>query len=137
MTPLLLDTCAMIWLAAGRPVAAPAAEALTEAHRESAPVLVSPISAWEVGMLVSRGRLALSIPPRRWIKRLLSLGGLRLADLSVDVLLDSSFLPGQPPRDPADRIVIATARDTAARILTRDRAILAYAAAGHASALPC
>lgn len=137
MTPLLLDTCAMIWLAAGRPVAAPAAEALSEAHRESEPVLVSPISAWEVGMLVSRGRLALSIPPRRWIERLLSRGGLRLAELPVDVLLDSSFLPGHPPRDPADRIVIATARDRAARILTRDRAILAYAAAGHASALPC
>jgi PIN domain nuclease of toxin-antitoxin system len=47
------------------------------------------------------------------------------------------YSPGAPPRDPADRIVIATARALGLQLVTRDRAILAYADAGHVAAIPC
>jgi PIN domain nuclease of toxin-antitoxin system len=60
-----------------------------------------------------------------------------LADMSPDVLIASSFLPGKPPRDPADRILAATARDYGATLITRDRALLDYGAQGYISAVRC
>ena len=58
MSPILLDTCAAIWIAEGAVIADEAMAALAEAFDRRVPVLVSPITAWEVGQLVSRGRLA-------------------------------------------------------------------------------
>jgi PIN domain nuclease of toxin-antitoxin system len=49
----------------------------------------------------------------------------------------SSFLPGKPPRDPADRILLATARDLGATLVTRDRALLQYGAEGQVSTIAC
>ncbi len=60
-----------------------------------------------------------------------------LAKMPPEVLIESSFLPGEPPADPADRIIIATAREFGMRIVTRDRAMLSYARAGHAEAIAC
>ena len=136
MSDLLLDTHALIWMSTGGRVSQGAAEAVAAAAGESA-VYVSPISAWELGMLVARGRLALSAPPLLWFDRVLERSGVTLADQSPAILIDSSFLPGSPPRDPMDRIIVATARRHGLCLVTRDRAILAYAAAGHVSALPC
>jgi PIN domain nuclease of toxin-antitoxin system len=110
---------------------------LRAATAASVAVYVSPISAWEIGQLVSKGRLGLVATPRLWLARLLETPGVFLAPLSTDVLTDSSFLPGRPPRDPADRIMIATARDLGARLVTRDRALLAYAAQGHMAVVAC
>ena len=137
MSPLLLDTNALIWIASGRPLAAAAAEALEDAGRKGTEVLVTPISAWEIGMLTARGRIALASPPASWFARTLSAAGFGLAEQTTGMLIDSSFLPGSPPRDPADRIIIATAREKGLRLVTRDRAILDYAGAGHVSALAC
>ncbi|HSF93787.1 MAG TPA: type II toxin-antitoxin system VapC family toxin [Thermohalobaculum sp.] len=137
MTSLLLDTCALIWIAAGDPISEEAQNALREASEEGRAVCVSPISAWEVGLLVARGRLALSMPPQAWLDAFLAQPGAELAPMPVDTLVDSSFLPGSPPRDPADRIVLATARASGMRIMTRDRAMLDYAQQGHAWAMEC
>jgi PIN domain nuclease of toxin-antitoxin system len=60
-----------------------------------------------------------------------------LAALSPEILIASSFLPGEPPNDPADRILLATARDLGATLVTRDRAILAYGESGQVSTLAC
>ena len=111
MQPILLDTCAAIWLTRGDQLARPAVAALNEARETGAPSYISPITAWELGMLVSRQRLKLLITPQRWFARLFEAPNVRLADMSADVLIASSFLPGTPPRDPTDRILAATARD--------------------------
>jgi PIN domain nuclease of toxin-antitoxin system len=60
-----------------------------------------------------------------------------LCDLSAEILLNSSFLPGEFHGDPADRMMAATARDFGFTLLTRDRALLAYAAQGHLAAIAC
>jgi PIN domain nuclease of toxin-antitoxin system len=60
-----------------------------------------------------------------------------LADISVKILIASSFLPGTPPRDPADRIIAATAREHGYQLVTRDGLLLDYAAEGHIQALAC
>jgi PIN domain nuclease of toxin-antitoxin system len=135
--PLLLDTCAVIWVAEDQPISERAALALDEAHAADQFVYVSPITAWEVGLLVARGRLTTIIKPQLWFERLLDVPNVRLADMSPDLLISSSFLPGEPPSDPADRIVAATAREYGYTLMTRDRLLLDYAEQGHIQAVCC
>jgi PIN domain nuclease of toxin-antitoxin system len=133
---LLLDTNAAIFAAEGtlRPAAA---ALLTEKFRAGEPVLLSPITGWELGLLFARGRLRAAIRPREYLRRLTAMPGVAMASLSAEILLDSSFLPGAPPRDPADRIVAATAREHGYTVMTRDAALLAYAREGYLSAVEC
>ena len=137
LTPLLLDTHAAIWITEDQPLAKGAIEAIDAAYRAGSTVFVSAITAWEVGLLVSRNRLSLVARPERWFQRLLAIPGVRLAELSPDILIASSFLPDEPPRDPADRIILATARDLGATLITRDRLLLKYGEDGHVSTIPC
>jgi len=137
MAPLLLDTNAAIWIVEDQPVAAAAKEAIEDAYRASRTVFVSAITAWEIGLLVSRNRLGLSTTPERWFQRLLAIEGVQMAELSPAILIASSFLPGEPPRDPADRIILATARDLGAALVTRDRLLLKYGEEGQVSTIAC
>jgi PIN domain nuclease of toxin-antitoxin system len=134
---LLLDTHAAIWIAEDQPITSRAIEAVDAAHRAGSTVFVSAISAWEIGLLVSRNRLSLVASPERWFQRLLSVPGVQLAELSPNILIASSFLPGTPPRDPADRIILATARDLGATLITRDRLLLKYGEDGQVSTIQC
>jgi PIN domain nuclease of toxin-antitoxin system len=135
--PLLLDTCAAIWILNGEEMSAVATQALDNAHDLGAACFVSPITAWEIGMLIERGRLQPLINPQKWFARLLDIRNVHLAALSPDLLIASSFLPGKPPRDPADRIIAATAREFGATLLTRDRVLLGYGAQGHMNVIAC
>jgi PIN domain nuclease of toxin-antitoxin system len=135
--PLLLDTCAAIWISEGQPLASDAMTAIDGSHRRGEVIYVSPITAWEIGLLVLRGKLTSHMAPQRWFERLLEAPGVRLADMSPDVLIASSFLPGVPPRDPADRILAATAREHGFRLMTRDAPLLAYARQGHLQSVAC
>lgn len=134
---LLLDTCAVIWFAEDAPIAAAAAAAMDASEADGVPVLISPISAWERALLVAKGRLRSPLSPKDWFDRVLTAGGLKLAPMSPDILADASFLPEPLHRDPADRIIIATARALDLTIVTRDHLILDYAAQGHVRALAC
>jgi PIN domain nuclease of toxin-antitoxin system len=137
LPPLLLDTHAAVWIVEDQPLANAAVEAVDAAYRAGSTVFVSAISAWEIGLLVARNRLTLVARPERWFQRLLGIPGVRLAPLSPDILIASSFLPGTPPRDPADRIILATARDLGATLITRDRLLLKYGEEGQVSAIGC
>jgi PIN domain nuclease of toxin-antitoxin system len=136
MSPLLLDTNAAIWLSRDE-LTVLASEKLDEAARAGIATYVSPITAWEVGQLVARNRLSIGTTPQRWFARIVAMPNVHLAELSTDILIAASFLPGRPPRDPADRILLATARDLGATLVTRDRELLAYGEEGNVSALPC
>lgn len=137
MSDFLFDTCAVIWTGNGDQIAPEAVDALNETHLQGQKSYVSPFSAWELGVLVARGRLRLTRPVHDWFSDFVNKSGLMLAPLTSRILADSSFLPGDPPGDPADRIVIATARAENLTILTRDRRILGYAAEGHVRAFAC
>jgi PIN domain nuclease of toxin-antitoxin system len=134
---LLLDTCAAIWLAGEQPISRETIDAIENARVARQPVYVSPISAWEMGLLVSRGRMNMQMTPERWFSRLLEAPGLQIADMPPSVLIASSFLPGSLHRDPADCILAATAREYGYRLVTRDRPLLDYAEQGHIQALAC
>lgn len=134
---LLLDTCATLWIANGDAIASEARDEIAQALERNETIYVSPITAWEIGLLASRGRVSLRLNPQRWFDRLMRAPGLALSALEVDVLIASSFLPGCDLRDPADRIIVATAREHDYRIVTRDRIMLAYAERGLCRALAC
>jgi PIN domain nuclease of toxin-antitoxin system len=134
---LLLDTCALIFLTDKVRMAAAAIDAMRAANEGAGTTYVSPISAWEIGMLTAHGRLQLLIRPERWFANLFDAPGVALAPLSPDLLIASSYLPGKPPKDPTDRIIAATARELGATLITRDRALLDYGEQGHMSAVAC
>jgi PIN domain nuclease of toxin-antitoxin system len=135
--PLLLDTCAVLWLVNDERLAAEAANAIQRAQTEAEFIYISPITAWEIGLLVSKGRMTTLMPPQRWFQKFMQTPGLRLADMPPEILIGSSFLPGTPPRDPADCILAAIAREYGYQLVTRDRPLLNYAEQGHIRALLC
>ena len=104
---------------------------LTETQQEvieQADVLgVSAISCWEVAKLVELGRLALDRPALDWLQAALAYPGVRLLPLSPEVAVGSTTLPSTFHRDPADQVIVATARTHGCRVVTSDRKILGYA----------
>lgn len=134
---LLLDTCAAIWLAQQAPMEPAAVAAIDGASDAGAAIRLSLITAWELGLLAKSGRAAMALPPAAIFRAFLKLPGVVLEGLTAEILVDSSLLPVPIHGDPADRIIIATARILDLTIVTRDRLILDYAARGHVRALAC
>ncbi len=130
--PLLLDTHVWLWVVHGErgQLSAGALSEIEDASRRG-DVLVSAISVWEVAMLEAKGRISMSRPVEDWVVAALGAPGTRLLELSPEIAIQSTRLPGTVHGDPADRILLASARVTGARLATRDRGIVAYAQAGH------
>lgn len=135
--PILLDTCAALWLSADAAIAPEATDAVNAAFRAGIPLQVSPVTAWEIGLLARKGRFRSSLSPQRWFDRLRTQPGVQICDLNSEILIQSSFLPGQLHADPADRMLVATARENGFVLMTRDQALLDYAADGHLAAIAC
>lgn len=132
MSDLLLDTCALLWLAEGIELAAGARKAIADGSLN-----VSPISVWEIANLVRKKRIVLAMPVVKWFRQTLDKTEAAILDLSLDVIVDSCELPGSPPGDPADRIIIATAREASMVLMTRDEDILTYSRAGYVRTMAC
>jgi len=133
---LLLDTCAALWMMSGE-VSNQLAAALSRAHSNSVTSYVSPITAWEIGIQARKGQFRSRYTPQRWFEMLIGAPGIGLAELTAGVLLESQLLPGPIHGDPANRIIAATAREYGYTVVTRDRALLDYAAQGYLSAVEC
>lgn len=130
----LVDTCAMIWVANLKSLS----EAATAVLRPRQTKLgVSAMSAWEIGMLVAKGRLPVTKDALVWFEDFIGQSGAEIIPVSPSILVASSNLPAPIHNDPVDRILIATAREHDLTIITRDRAILDYGAAGHVRTLAC
>jgi PIN domain nuclease of toxin-antitoxin system len=134
--PLLLDTHALLWLVGGEKLSEAAREEIRAAASASM-VFISPISAWEIATLARKRRIALNRDMEDWFAAALSIPGMALAALDWKMLLRSAILPDDPPNDPADRILISTARAQSLCLVTRDREILAYGRLGHVDAFAC
>ena len=87
---------------------------------------VSIISCWEVAKLVEHGRLRLPEDLEKWLAQALGYPGVRLVELSPQVVVESTRLPGTFHRDPADQLIVATARVHGCELATADRKLLAY-----------
>jgi PIN domain nuclease of toxin-antitoxin system len=137
---VLLDTCAVIWLARGL---FPDRALPTIVHAGMrVGVYVSPVSAWEVGMIAKprSGRapaLEFLPDPKTWFARVMSGPGIKAATFTPEIGIEAALLPGELHGDPGDRLIIATARAMHLPIVTRDEKIITYAAAGHVQVVAC
>ena len=120
---IVLDTATWLWRASDpKRLTGKARRAIDDAER----ALVSAISVWEVAMLVAKRRIQLDRPVEQWVDIALALPGIQLAALDPAIAVRSTKLPGEFHPDPADRIIVATALEHAAAIITPDERILSY-----------
>jgi PIN domain nuclease of toxin-antitoxin system len=124
---VLLDTHCWVWMQFGLTDKF-ARSALTAVERaaRAGTLRVSIMSVWEVGMLESKGRLELKMNCAEWVRQALATPGLALAALTPEIAIESSRLPGQFHGDPADRLLVATARIEGVRLMTKDDRLLEY-----------
>jgi PIN domain nuclease of toxin-antitoxin system len=133
---LLLDTHIWLWLVLGdKTLKKSSITAINKAAKHHT-IYVSAISMLEIAMLESRGRLALGCPSSEWLHRALSAPGLSLSALSPEIVVDSVNLPDGFHKDPADRIIVATARKMNLTLMTRDDRILKYSKLGYVNTIP-
>jgi PIN domain nuclease of toxin-antitoxin system len=134
---LLLDTHCWLWEQFGNTEKfSRQGRRLIDKAAQSGDLRVSVISVWEIGMLEAKGRLALKMSCTEWVNQALATPGLSLFPLTPEIAIESSRLPGEIHADPADRILLATARITGARLLTADERLLAYGRQHHALTVP-
>ncbi len=120
----LLDTHVLIWWLNDRMQLSPRQREIVEAATPDGPVFVSDISLWEVAMLASLGRIRLALPLREWLDKAVAPPLVRRQGISPAVATEVAALPDSFHRDPADRILVATARVLGATLLTNDRRIV-------------
>lgn len=123
---LLLDTCAILWLARDVSRLSQSARMIIRERQDS--LYVSAISAFEIGVKHRKGKLDLDMPPEDWWNLAVSHHGLQVLSVTDTVALASTALPALHA-DPCDRIIIATAEGISAAIITSDRLIAQYPSA--------
>lgn len=127
-TKLVLDTHTFLWLVNGEKDLSIKAKEIILKNAEDGSIAISAISLWEISMLHSRERILLNQPCLNWIRRSLDAPGIVLCPLTPEIAVESSSLPGTFHGDPADRIIVATARVLSVPLVTKDQRILDYGA---------
>jgi PIN domain nuclease of toxin-antitoxin system len=132
---LLLDTHALLWMVEGHPrLGAKTGKMLNRAAREER-IAVSAITPWEIALLVSKKRIDLHRDGMEWMREALALPGVQLVPLEPEIAVASTRLPFEMHPDPADRILVATARHLGATLVTADKALLGLARKGNFKAM--
>lgn len=119
----LLDTHVLIWWLNDPMRLSPRQREVVEAATAEAPLHVSDISLWEVAILQGLGRIRLALPLREWLDVAVAPPLVRRQGISPAIAAEVAALPDSFHRDPADRILVATARILGATLLTNDRRI--------------
>ena len=120
----LLDTHVLIWWLNDGEALSQEQKAVLESASPATPIRVSDISLWEVATLHSLGRIRLTIPLRDWLEKAVAPPLVRRIGISPAIAAELATLPDSFHRDPADRIIVATARTLGATLLTKDRRII-------------
>ena len=124
---IVLDTHGLVWLASGETASLPAAaRRAIAAELKGGRIAISSISAWELAMLVAHGRMALSVDTRQWLDLVGQIEAVEFVPVDNAIAIDSVELPGEFHKDPADRLIVATARKLGAPLVTADEKIRAY-----------
>ncbi|MEO6829781.1 MAG: type II toxin-antitoxin system VapC family toxin [Acidobacteriaceae bacterium] len=124
---MLLDTHVWVRLQmVTRPLSSEALKAIQKAAG-SRSVYVPVISAWEIAMLKLRRRLELNMPAQQWVAEALDKPGIQMLPLSPEIAIEAAELPEPMHKDPADRLIVASALVEGLTLITSDKAILAFA----------
>lgn len=125
----LLDTCALVWRLTDNDRLPKTVQ--RKVFGSPPPYGVSTISLWELAVKIRKGKLDLKMPLRNWIGRALNTGDFTLFDLTPEILIASQELPGNFHSDPADRMIVATARANGLIVVTCDESIRDYPHVDH------
>jgi PIN domain nuclease of toxin-antitoxin system len=133
---LLLDTHCWIWAQLGliQQLSRAALESIRNAE-SGGNLRISVISIWELAMLEHKGRVALPMNVRSWVDQALTKPGIAVAPLTAEIMIESVHLPGEMHGDPADRMLVATARVLGATLATKDAHLIRYSKQRHVRAL--
>lgn len=132
---LVLDTHVWIWLESDPDRLGESARSHIEQAARSGRLWVSVMSVWEIGMLVAKDRIRLSMPVDEWVRQASITPGMQMLGVTPEIALESTRLPDTPHGDPVDRLLIASARVHNLALVTADEKILAYADLGHLKVL--
>ena len=120
--PVILDTCALLWLASGDKKLSRAA--LKEIN-DAAAIYLSAISGFEIAMKAAKGKLKLPNPPQEWFENVVEHHGLTVLGLELDVCIAAAQLP-PIQGDPCDRFIVAAAKQHDLTVVTSDKGFEKY-----------
>ena len=125
---IVLDTHVLVWWVNNGDRLSDSAGATIkrELNRDTGQILISAISAWEIAMLVEKGRLVLTMDVSAWLKTVAEIESIRFAPIDQEIAVRSVHLPGSFHADPADRMIVALARHYSAPVVTADAKIRNY-----------
>ena len=124
---IVLDTHILVWwVSRSGQLSSKARAAIEKEQKNQGKIIVSSISAWEIAMLESRGRLKLSMDVDSWLQITRQIENVHFVPLDNKVLIESIRLPGKFHKDPADRMIVAQSRAIPAPLITADEKILSY-----------
>ena len=132
---LVIDTHVWLWLESDPDRLSEQARSRIERAAQVGKLWVSVMSVWEIGMLVAKDRIRLSMPVDEWVRQASATPGMQMLGVVPEIALESTRLPDGPHGDPVDRLLMASARVHNLTLITADEKILAYADQGHLKAL--
>ena len=122
---ILLDTHTWIWSQSATKLLSDDAKKWIKKTLTDQRAIAS-ISIWEFAMMVVKGRINVKIDPKLWLDTAIKKSGIKVIELSPEIAMESCNLPGEFHKDPADQIIVATARIHNLTLLTKDPKILRY-----------
>ncbi len=124
---IILDTHVLLWWASGSDsLSAAASEVIKKTLARGSEIIVSSITAWEISMLINKERLILSMDVESWFDEVSQIDGVRFVPVDNEIGIKSTALPGEFHKDPADRMIVATARKLAIPLVTADQKLIKY-----------
>ncbi|SAK73215.1 twitching motility protein PilT [Caballeronia catudaia] len=123
---IVLDTHTLLWWLGGGTLSKQASAAIKAESGEDGEIVVSAISAWEIALLVRRGKIRLSMDVSDWVEKVGQIDAVRFLPVDNSIAIRSIDLPGHFHNDPADRVIVATARALSAPLVTKDKLIRKY-----------
>ncbi len=124
---IVLDTHVLIWWVNDDASLSGKAKAAIEHELDNGQIIISAISAWEIAMLVKQEKLLLAMDVDSWLATVAKIEHVRFIPVDVEISVKSVDLPGEFHKDPADRLIVATARKLAVPLVTKDEKIRGYA----------
>lgn len=121
----LLDTQVWIWMSESDPKLPKRISTILK-NIDHTPFGIAAISPWEVAKKVSLGKLQLSIPARDWLMQAAYNSGIEVISLSPEIAWEANHLPGSFHKDPADQLIVASARIHNLILISSDQLILRY-----------
>ena len=124
---IIIDTHILIWWVNGSDtMSLPASTIINDTLSGGGEVIISSISAWEISMLIKKGRLVFNMDVESWLDEVSQIEGVRFIPVDNEIGIKSTILPGEFHKDPADRMIVATARKFAVPLVTADEKIINY-----------